>query len=175
MEAITHLNKEKLNLCIEKYSLWIVEHVDKPVRRALRIRPEEIATILKDLGEVQQLLNSIPANTKMVFDSLDTKNRSYLKQAIIYMLRVKTVDKEKRSDHTHNRKLREILESEVKEISEFTEGSWFKATMADSTPKLTDYLSIQYAEELLQKNGDLVFRKREYDEKFHILNAPSLF
>ncbi len=175
MEAITHLNKEKLRHCIRTYNNWISDHVDKPVKETLRIRPEEIATIFKDLGEVERLLSSIPNNTQMAFDSLVPKYRSYLKQALIYTLRAKTVDKEERSHHTHNRKLREILEREVKEISEFTESNWFKATVADGTPKLTDYLSIQYAEELLQANGELVFREREYDEKFHILNAPSLF
>lgn len=175
MEAITHLNKEKLRLCIGTYRNWISVHVDNPVMGTLRIRPEEIDTIFKDLGAIEQLLSNITNKSQMVFDSLVPKHRSYLKQALIYTLRDKTVDKEKRSYHTHNRRLREILEREVKEISELTEGNWFKTTVADGTPKLTDYLSIQKAEELLQKNGELVFKEREYDEKFHILNAPSLF
>ncbi len=175
MEAITHLNKEKLRLCIQTYRNWISTHVNKPVENTLRINHEEIVTIFKDLGEVELLLSNIPNNTQMPFDVLDAKCRSYLKQALIYTLRAKTIDKEERSRYTHNRSLREILEREVKEISELTEGNWFKVTVADSTPKLTDYLSIQYAEELLQKDGKLVFREREYDEKFHILNAPSLF
>ncbi len=50
---------------------------------------------------------------------------------------------------------------------------WFAQTVAASVPKLTDYLSVRYAERLLSEK--MVRLPREYDEKFHILEAPSLF
>ena len=46
--------------------------------------------------------------------------------------------------------------------------------MAFSTPRLTDFLTIQRAEQILLENDNWPV-KREYDEKFHILNSPSLF
>lgn len=50
---------------------------------------------------------------------------------------------------------------------------WFVAAQAVRAPRLTDYLSIRHAEAALPE--PLQLRPREYDEKFHILEAPSLF
>ena len=52
---------------------------------------------------------------------------------------------------------------------------WFKETTALSSPRLTDYLTISHAEEIARRRGGLEREARVYDEKFHILLAPTLF
>src|SRR5262249_25660903 len=53
------------------------------------------------------------------------------------------------------------------------ESEWFGAAVAQRVPQLTDFLSIRNAEAALV--DPLVLSPREFDEKFHILEAPSLF
>jgi diguanylate cyclase (GGDEF)-like protein len=53
---------------------------------------------------------------------------------------------------------------------------WFHQTPLMKMPKLTDFLSLQRAEErLFGQLKDNELSKREYDEKFHILQAPTRF
>ncbi|MEZ4447140.1 MAG: hypothetical protein R3B72_49130 [Polyangiaceae bacterium] len=64
------------------------------------------------------------------------------------------------------------LMRETNKLEQFMEQPWFDSVEAMRLPKLTDYLSVRYAEESME---ELYMEPRELDEKFHILEAPSLF
>ena len=65
------------------------------------------------------------------------------------------------------------LGREVHGLEQLMAAPWFAATSALRVPRLTDYMSIRHAEAVLPQAPPL--RPREYDEKFHILEAPGLF
>jgi diguanylate cyclase (GGDEF)-like protein len=64
------------------------------------------------------------------------------------------------------------LERETGVLETMMAAAWFLGVQPAKIPRLTDFMSIRYAEEAL--GGTLKLAPREYDEKFHILEAPSL-
>jgi diguanylate cyclase (GGDEF)-like protein len=72
-----------------------------------------------------------------------------------------------------DRQVIKMLRRELLLLEHFMQGEWFAETPALRVPALTDFLSIRHAEAALP--DPLELRPREYDEKFHILEAPSLF
>ncbi len=65
------------------------------------------------------------------------------------------------------------LRARLRPIETLMEEPWFDELKAARTPMLTDYLSVRFAEAGLADK--LAQPPREYDEKFHILEAPALF
>src|SRR5208337_2023460 len=49
---------------------------------------------------------------------------------------------------------------------------WFQQIPAQKLPRMSDYLPIQFIE--APKNKTIGLSPRQYDEKFHILQAPHL-
>lgn len=65
------------------------------------------------------------------------------------------------------------LQKELHLLEQLMTATWFQEVEAQRVPRLTDFMSIRHAEEAHTKNAQL--SPREYDEKFHILEAPRLF
>lgn len=65
------------------------------------------------------------------------------------------------------------LKRELYFLEALMDRAWFHQVPPLRLPALTDYLSIRHAEAAMP--GGVALRSREYDEKFHILEAPSLF
>src|SRR6185312_11314092 len=66
-----------------------------------------------------------------------------------------------------------MIRRELHSLEHLMGSPWFDETEALRLPALTDYLSIRHAEAAMPEATAL--SPREYDEKFHILEAPSLF
>lgn len=66
-----------------------------------------------------------------------------------------------------------LLHRELFPLEELMKAPWFEATVVLRMPAVTDYLSIRYAEQAMESAPRLA--PRVYDEKFHILEAPTLF
>jgi diguanylate cyclase (GGDEF)-like protein len=69
--------------------------------------------------------------------------------------------------------IRAAIQDKLKPFDSMAEHEWFQSTPPDRPPRLSDFLTLQRTEEAMDKSAK--FRDREYDEKFHILQAPSLF
>jgi len=65
------------------------------------------------------------------------------------------------------------LRGKLRPIEALMEEPWFAELKAAHTPQLTDYLSVRHAEAGVPDKLEQL--PREYDEKFHILEAPALF
>lgn len=65
------------------------------------------------------------------------------------------------------------LNREVRPLEDMMNAPWFEQTTILALPRLTDYLSIRFAEEALGEAKEPA--PRVFDEKFHILEAPALF
>jgi len=73
---------------------------------------------------------------------------------------------------TGNRDAIRFLGKELRVLDAIVAAPWFTATQPARLPRLTDYLSVRYAERATTGSE---LAPRVYDEKFHILEAPTLF
>ena len=170
-----HKHPNQLDNYIIKYKNWLAKNVDAPINTILGIRPKEIGKIFEDLILLRDYLSKTPSDYKIPTDYIETECLPLLKKAIIHTRRSEAYNIEKRSGFTFNHDLRIRLENELKPFKNLMSSNWFKNTQLPRFPKLTDFISIQHAETHLKKEQKLSLHKRIYDEKFHILNAPSLF
>ena len=159
---------EILKSSVVYFNNWLFNSVDHHVRNALGIQPQELAATLSNLRLLTSNLSSPPFN-------IESNLLPLLKKVIIFARRKEAFDIEKRSGFTFNHKLRLRLEEKLRFFSSIMSQDWFKNTKVFNCPKIIDFLSIQYAEISLNMNRSLHQGQRTYDEKFKILNAPSLF
>ncbi|MBU3980844.1 MAG: diguanylate cyclase [Proteobacteria bacterium] len=158
-----------LSRYVGNYNNWLAKNVDDPVRTILSVRPKELVEIFEDIKLLRDDLSKTPS------DFIESRLFPLLKKAIIHTRRSEAYNIEQRSGFTFNHNLRIKLENELTPFNNLMSHDWFKNTKLPRFPKLTDFISIQHAETYLIENKKLSLYKRIYDEKFHILNAPSLF
>ncbi len=152
-----------------RFNNWICNNVDKPVQDKIGFRPAQLEDTIADLKELMSILANKPtANVESGFLPL-------LKRAIIHERRDQAFDIERRSGFTFNHEIRTRLKESLKPLSTLMRQKWFASTTVAGCPRLTDFLSIQVAEDILRKNRIIQLPDRVPDEKFRILNAPSLF
>ena len=169
MTIFTGEEPSALRSCVMNYNNWLSENVNSPVMRVLGLQPQELGDTLTKLSRLITHLSMSPPK------EIDSDFLPLLKKAIIHARRSMAFDIEKRSGFTFNHELRDRLDEGLSLISIVMNQDWFRITEFSGSPRITDYLSIQYAEELLIQNKNLQLSQRVYDEKFHILTAPSLF
>ena len=129
-------NKDKLRHFVTIYNNWIADNIDRPVLKALRVRPEELEVIFRELKELMGIIS----NGESTIDSLDNKQRSYLKSSISYCLYSQREESERRSQLTTDPEIKKVLAQEVEQILEFTETEWFRNAEAFETPILEKFL-----------------------------------
>lgn len=169
MTKFTGEEQSVLRSYVIKYHNWLSENVDQPVGRALGLRPQELGDTFEKLSQLRDHLSTSSP------EEIDSDFLPLLKKAIIHARRSEASDIEKRSGFTFNHDLRVRLDERLCLISTVMNQDWFKTTEFSGSPRITDYLSIQHAEKLLKQKRNLRLGERVYDEKFHILTAPSLF
>lgn len=64
------------------------------------------------------------------------------------------------------------LEEQLKVYDDITHEGWFQGSVVERLPALSDVLTLERVEHL---DSGSPFLERQYDEKFHILQAPGLF
>ncbi|MFO0555751.1 MAG: diguanylate cyclase [Polyangiaceae bacterium] len=66
-----------------------------------------------------------------------------------------------------------LLHRELRRFDDLMAASWFVSARPQRIPRLTDFLSIRFAAEATLESPPRL--PRTFDEKFHVLEAPSLF
>jgi diguanylate cyclase (GGDEF)-like protein len=94
------------------------------------------------------------------------------KQIILLFRRERAAYIERLTEKAMDKALAETLEEEVKALDTLTNEEWFQNIKHQRLPRLKDYLPVQYIEAAAT---DVVLAPREFDEKFHTLQAPDLF
>ncbi len=155
--------------CVERFRTGFEQNVVAALESQFRgVRPAEVVDALEQMSLLQRQLG-VRTNPVVIHDAhcrllkrivLDERRRAA--EAIDLPL-------QKAVDTSLIRQLR----ATVRPFDQLMQQPWFRSTSAAKVPTLTDYLSVRYAEQLLSEQA--VQRDREYDEKFHILEAPSLF
>lgn len=97
----------------------------------------------------------------------------YFKRVILAVRHREAVEIERYKGKTHHPDILKELEDRLKPLDEILQQRWLRDVEPIKMPRLIDYLSIQQIENLYRYPVKL--NDREYDEKFHILQAPRLF
>jgi diguanylate cyclase (GGDEF)-like protein len=102
---------------------------------------------------------------------LDENLLPLLKRIVLEMRRYQAERVERATAKTHNADLIKKIESELTPFDEFLQLSWLHEVTPSQLPRPSDFLSVQA---IVASQGDVQRQPREYDEKFHILQAPRL-
>lgn len=157
-----------LKSSVTSFNNWLSNSVDRHVRTALGIQPQELVDTFSNLKELISDLSNLQPH-------VGSRLLPILKKAIIHARREEAYNIESRSGFTFNHDLRLRLEEKLRLFSSITSQEWFNDTKVFGCPKIIDFLSIQHAERSLNMNRSPHQGQRSYDEKFGILNAPTLF
>lgn len=158
-----------LSGCVERFRRAFEQDVVEALESQFRgVRPAEVKDALEELSLLERQL-TVRTNPVVVHDG----HSRLLKRIVLEERRraAEAIDLplQKAVDATLIRQLR----AKVRPFDALMSEPWFLDTKTAHIPKLTDYLSVRYAERLLSEKVEQL--PREYDEKFHILEAPSLF
>ncbi len=103
----------------------------------------------------------------------DAKNTPLFKQIMLSYRRDRAAATERMTEKTFHLELANILEEEVKALDAVVNHPSFQAIENLRLPRLKDFLPVQFIESAAL--GQATLQTRQHDEKFHILQAPSLF
>ena len=96
-----------------------------------------------------------------------------IKRIVLASRYQKATELERLREKTSHREILERLDEVIKPLDDLASRRWFREAAALRVPRLTDYLDLERVEKKFSQ--ELRLPEREYDEKFHILQAPSLF
>lgn len=163
-------DRQELRGAVTNLNNWIAEHIEEPVSRSFGFRPAALRDIFNLLADLTTQINA--ANPDCV---INKKLLPWLKLSVIHERRTRADQREIRSSRTFNPSVLEHLDEQVAPIEQFLDQEWYRETQGQNLPKLTDYLTVIHAEGFLDRQGVTALKDREYDEKFNILTAPTLF
>jgi len=146
-------------------------------------RREVAAVLAAELRGVQPVeVNDLIAEAALVERQLEAKTKPVrvhdghaplLKRALIEARREQARAIDGPLQKTTDGQVIRMLRRELQLVEHLMSASWFADVVPLRIPSLTDYLSIRHAEAASPEPLHLL--PREYDEKFHILEAPALF
>jgi len=169
---------------IEKYSEAFAEWLKKNLVVKLQAQigyklPSEVDSILAKLSSLGNLLkkrNAGAGRGETVIKeqhAIPEEFAPLVKRLIIHQRRSVATKLEEPMGKTFHPELIDNLERELEPIKAVMAEPWFLSVPALRVPHLTEFLSIKFVEDM--HKSDLKLEPRDYDEKFHILQAPSLF
>jgi diguanylate cyclase (GGDEF)-like protein len=164
---------------IEKYSEAFTEWLKKNIVVKLQAQigyklPSEVDSILAKLSALANFLKKRNSGGSIKEEhNIAEDFAPLIKRVIIHQRRIVASKLEEPLSKTFHPELIGNLEQELEPVRKIMETPWFQETIALRVPHLTEFLAIKFVEEM--HNSSLTLEKREYDEKFHILQTPSLF
>jgi diguanylate cyclase (GGDEF)-like protein len=172
------LNKRLLDNCVH----WFLPEFNRKVVNPLQSQfpnyplPREVAAVTADSEQMISDFSAVAelsAENEHLPEQLGLTRFPLLKQIILRYRRFWAAVTEARRDKTAHPEVVETLEAEVRILDHLVSQEWFQKVEDRRIPRLGDFLALQYVEDLLGR--DLALATRNYDEKFHILQAPYLF
>jgi len=135
---------------------------------------EHLREIADFEAQVQTLIRSLTGETDDGQSGELSDRWCPLVKRIVLAYRLdKATELEKLREKTAHLEILERLDEVIKPLDDLASRSWFRQTTPFRVPRLTDYLDLERVEKKFDQ--ELRLPEREYDEKFHILQAPSLF
>ncbi len=158
-----------LRSAIASFQQAMQTELAEPIRSQLRdYRPAELVELDQELALVALQLGS----GEPPFAVHDIHAR-LLKAVVAHQRRALASEIDEPRRRTDHREAIRYLEKELRVLDDVIEAPWFSEVVPARLPRLTDYLSLRFAEQVL--GSGLALAPRVYDEKFGILEAPALF
>jgi diguanylate cyclase (GGDEF)-like protein len=125
-------------------------------------------------GQIQNLIRTLTGESgDSGFLTSNGVGHALLKRIILTYRMEKATELERLREKTSNLEILELLDGMVEPLDALASRPWFRAVEPYRVPLLSDYLDLERIEKKAGQKHRLA--EREYDEKFHILQAPSLF
>jgi diguanylate cyclase (GGDEF)-like protein len=158
-----------LRSAIARFQEAVQEELAAPIRVQLRdYRPVELVELDQELALVGLQLGS--GEPPFVVHDIHAR---LLKAVVAHQRRALASEIDEPRRRTGHREAIRYLEKELRVLDDVIEAPWFSEALPARLPRLTDYLSLRFAEQAL--GGAEALAPRVYDEKFGILEAPALF
>ena len=159
----------------ESFSEWLKKNMVVKLQAQIGYKlPSELDSILARLSSLIILFKKRNAGIPHKEEySIPEEYCPLMKRVIIHQRRIVASKLEEPLSKTFHPELIGNLEKELEPIRKIMEAQWFQDAAAVRVPHLTEFLAIKFVEEM--HSSSLTFEKREFDEKFHILQAPTLF
>lgn len=158
-----------LRSAIARFQQAMQAELVEPIRAQLRdYRPVELADLDQELALVGLQLGS--GEAPFVVHDIHAR---LLKAVVAHQRRALASEIDEPRRRTGHREAIRYLEKELRVLDDVVNAPWFSEVAPARLPRLTDYLSLRFAEQAL--GGGQALAPRVYDEKFEILEAPALF
>jgi diguanylate cyclase (GGDEF)-like protein len=152
-----------------------------------RFRKETVAQVQAEFPHLEQLreLAELEDRIQKLIDALagqsleglpgevDDRWNALLKRVVLAYRLDKATEVERLREKTAHLEILERLDGVIRPLDELAGQGWFREAAPARVPRLSDYLDLERVEKHLDQ--ELRLAEREYDEKFHILQAPALF
>jgi hypothetical protein len=141
--------------------------------------PAEVQLVLKGCEQIWQLIEGTPSElvdlAPLLKDPLGAGagNTALFKQIVLRYRRHRAAQTEGYREKTFHAGIIQTLEEEINSLDALVGTEWFQKIGPERLPRAKDFLPIQYIEQSMTGQSNLA--PRQYDEKFHILQAPGLF
>lgn len=155
---------------VEQYYGWIEHEEINYIQSVLRLResPAGIRRLHEEVKRWRALWEGPDAPIRP-----DVSFAPLLKAVLLARRRQVAGDVDARRTKTLNPDALALLSGELAEYDHLAAEPWFRDTAALPIPRLADYLTLEEVEQVLQQR-QIKLQDREFDEKFHLLQAPRL-
>jgi diguanylate cyclase (GGDEF)-like protein len=173
MPALSDRERNLLLWCAEwflgKFQKEIVAQVQAEFPSLEYLR--ELADLEERVKKLTTLLAG-PGIEGLQVEVDDTWNPLLKRVLLAYRLE-KATEVERLREKTAHLEVLDRLDETIRPLDELAARRWIREAAALPIPRLTDYLDLERVEKKVREQ--LRLARREFDEKFHILQAPSLF
>jgi diguanylate cyclase (GGDEF)-like protein len=180
-QAEVFLKRSTLENCLNWFQSQFRERVVFPIENLFPsyALPQEIQAVLRQTADIQEKVRArqdASVNVANLLQSLTGTNPAgpmLFKQMVLRYRRWRVDQTERLTEKTIHLELTGTLEEEGKALDRLTEEGWFQQIETMRLPLPKDFLPVQFIEQSATNQPQPP--ARQYDEKFHILQAPTLF
>jgi diguanylate cyclase (GGDEF)-like protein len=140
--------------------------------------PLEVQAVLESWDQLRELVQAKPEDVALA-DFFENELVTWpetsrlFKQMILRYRRERAAHTEVYRAKTFHSGIIQTVDEEINALDGIVETAWFQNIESVKLPRAKDFLPIQYIEQSTMKQLELL--PRQYDEKFHVLQSPSLF
>ncbi len=170
MPVLDAVEAKVVRIAVARFREAVDAELGAPLRAELRdFKPPALVELLQELDIIHSQLSHGEAEHTTVHEI----HRRLLKSVVAHQRRALATQVDGPRQRTANREAIRFLDKELRVLDRIVAAAWFSEAAPARLPRLTDYLSVRFAERALGEATEL--SPRVYDEKFGILEAPALF
>ncbi|HTS74750.1 MAG TPA: GGDEF domain-containing protein [Bryobacteraceae bacterium] len=181
METRIYLVEDDLSFLVNQLSIFkndIESSVTQEVAKCLELQkqPKAISTLMGDLDLLVTEIGDVRSHYRQFggMGPISIEFAPTIKAVLLYRWRFCSTSVEARKSRTSNAEMIALLGAELEQFERLSLQDWFIEAHARQVPRLADFLNLEQIDGILRRRSRAL-ADRVFDEKFHILQAPSLF